>query len=251
VAQHRRRDERGVDDVVRARYAQLEFLQSHPSGRIERTAAVLEGRVHRVRKCCGYGCAMVWRVAELEAIRAGRIDLAFRRWDRPRLLAGTQMRTAVGLVEVLAVDKIAVERISERQARRAGAGSRDELLARLAKARAEQPVFRIRLRYAGPDPRVALRERGELSGDERAELIARLDRFDRAAPAGPWTRTTLAAIADHPATRAPDVAAQLGRDTAPFKRDVRKLKELGLTESLEIGYRLSPRGRALLDGLKD
>jgi ribosomal protein S19E (S16A) len=28
---------------------------------------------------------------------------------------------------------------------------------------------------------------------------------------------------------------------------VRKLKELGLTESLEVGYRLSPRGRALLD----
>ena len=135
---------------------------------------------------------MVWRVAELEAIRAGHIDLAFRRWDRPRLLAGTQMRTAVGLVEVLAVDRVAVQRISERQARRAGAGSRDELIARLAKARADQPVYRITLRYAGPDPRVALRERAELSDEERAELVARLDRFDRAAPAGAWTRTTLA-----------------------------------------------------------
>jgi hypothetical protein len=31
-----------------------------------------------------------------------------------------------------------------------------------------------------------------------------------------------------------------------FKADVRKLKELGLTESLEVGYRLSPRGRAVL-----
>jgi hypothetical protein len=205
VAQHGRRDERGVDDVVRARYAQLEFLQSHPSGRIERVAAVLEGWVHRVRKCCGYGGAMVWRVAELEAIRAGRIDLAFRRWDRPRLLAGTRMRTAVGLVEVLAVDEVAIERISERQARRAGVSSRDE----------------------------------------------RLDRFDRAAAAGPWTRRTLAVIAEQPATRAPDLAARLGRQTAPFKRDVRKLKELGLTESLEVGYRLSPRGRAWLDGPAD
>ena len=33
-----------------------------------------------------------------------------------------------------------------------------------------------------------------------------------------------------------------------FKRDVRKLKELGLTESLEIGYRISPRGETLLGG---
>jgi hypothetical protein len=32
----------------------------------------------------------------------------------------------------------------------------------------------------------------------------------------------------------------------PFKIDVRKLKNLGLTESLDIGYRLSPRGRAYL-----
>ena len=51
-------------------------------------------------------------------------------------------------------------------------------------------------------------------------------------------------IADRPATRAPDLAASLGRETARFKADVRKLKELGLTESLEVGYRLSPRGRA-------
>jgi hypothetical protein len=33
---------------------------------------------------------------------------------------------------------------------------------------------------------------------------------------------------------------------APFKRRVRQLKELGLTESLEVGYRLSPRGRTVL-----
>ena len=190
---------------------------------------------------------MVWRVAELEAIRAGRIDLAFRRWERPRLRAGTQMRTAIGLVEVIAVGEVALEQISERQARRAGAKSRDELIGRLAR-HPERPVFRIALRYAGPDPRVALRERADLSAEERAQLLARLDRFDRAASTGAWTRTTLAAIAAHPALRAPDLAAQLGRETAPFKRDVRKLKELGLTESLEVGYRLSPRGRALLDG---
>ena len=59
---------------------------------------------------------------------------------------------------------------------------------------------------------------------------------------------TLAAIDRRPATRAPDLAEGLGRETAVFKRDVRKLKELGLTESLEKGYRLSARGRALMRG---
>ena len=47
--------------------------------------------------------------------------------------------------------------------------------------------------------------------------------------------------------RAGDLAAELGPGALAFKADVRKLKALGLTESLEIGYRLSPRGRAWLD----
>ena len=42
----------------------------------------------------------------------------------------------------------------------------------------------------------------------------------------------------------------VGREKPPFKRDVRKLKELGLTESLERGYRLSPRGRAVLERME-
>jgi hypothetical protein len=39
-------------------------------------------------------------------------------------------------------------------------------------------------------------------------------------------------------------------ETQAFKTDVRKLKGLGLTESLEVGYRLSPRGVALLAALR-
>jgi hypothetical protein len=53
---------------------------------------------------------------------------------------------------------------------------------------------------------------------------------------------TLEVIAASPGVRAADLAARLGRETAPFKLDVRKLKALGLTLSLEVGYRLSPRG---------
>jgi predicted transcriptional regulator len=112
--------------------------------------------------------------------------------------------------------------------------------------RAPAPIWRIGLRFAGADPRVALRTRSELGADERAALLDRLDRYDAASRHGPWTREVLALIRDHPGRRAPDLARGLGRETQSFKRDVRKLKELGLTESLEIGYRLSPRGAALL-----
>jgi len=108
----------------------------------------------------------------------------------------------------------------------------------------ERPLYRIELRLAGPDPRVALRERSDISPAERAQIDTRLARLDAASRHGPWTRRVLEVIAEQPGTRAPDLAASLGRETAPFKADVRKLKELGLTESLQIGYRLSPRGRA-------
>jgi hypothetical protein len=73
----------------------------------------------------------------------------------------------------------------------------------------------------------------------------RLDRLDTAA-GSPWTRATLGLIREHPATRAADLAVQLGMERAPFKENVRKLKRLGLTISLEKGYRLSPRGEAFL-----
>ena len=109
-------------------------------------------------------------------------------------------------------------------------------------------LYRIGFHLAGPDPRIELRERDDIGPAERAEIDARLARFDSASRRGPWTATVLALIAERPATRAPDLAAELGRETAPFKADVRKLKELGLTESLERGYRLSPRGRAYLLG---
>jgi hypothetical protein len=188
---------------------------------------------------------MLIRPAELEAIRRGDVDVAYRRWDRARLNVGTRMRTAVGLVEATSVEVIDVDSITDDDARRGGVDSRETMLKLLA-AHPERPVYRVGLRYAGPDPRVALREHADVTEDERAQLLAKLDRLDNASRHGSWTRAALEIIERRPAVRAPDLAAELGLETVVFKRDVRKLKELGLTESLAIGYRLAPRGRAVL-----
>jgi hypothetical protein len=109
-------------------------------------------------------------------------------------------------------------------------------------------VWRVEFHHAGDDPRAALRQAADLSAEEVAGLRARLD---RAARDGPWTHPTLRLIGDRPGVRAAELAAAVGRERHPFKTDVRKLKELGLTESLEVGYRLSPRGRALLAASPD
>ncbi|GIJ70493.1 hypothetical protein [Virgisporangium ochraceum] len=186
------------------------------------------------------------RPAELTAIRAGEIDLAFRRWERPRVRAGTRMRTAVGLVEVTSVDRVPVRSLTAADARRAGAPSLVALRQGLDRVHPERPVYRIGLRYAGADPRHELRE-AVPDPDEIGAIRQWLDRLDRASPTGPWTRATLLLIDELPATRAPDLAHRMGRDTPSFKQNVRKLKERGLTESLDIGYRLSARGAAVLD----
>ena len=155
-------------------------------------------------------------------------------------MQGTRLRTAIRLVEVPSIDQTTIEAITPSDALRTGSSSIEELVAFL-RQHPERPLFRIGLRYAGPDPRLALREDADLSDDDRARLAARLLRFDRASSRGPWTTPVLELIHRRPGVR----AGELGLETAVFKRDVRKLKELGLTESLEIGYRLSPRGQAL------
>jgi len=186
------------------------------------------------------------RPAELASIRAGDIDVAFRRWDRPRVKVGTRMRTAVGLVEVTSVDRVPVGSLTAADAHRAGAASLAALRHGLDRLHPDRPVYRIGLRYAGVDPRQALREAVPDAAEIDA-IVAWLDRLDRASPTGPWTRATLLLIDELPATRAPDLAQRMGRDTPAFKQNVRKLKERGLTESLDIGYRLSARGAAVLD----
>jgi hypothetical protein len=175
-------------------------------------------------------------------IRDGSITLTFRRWKRQQALPGRRYRTPAGMLEVEAVD--IVEDLSEDEARRAGFASRDAVLAALRGSESD-PIYRIRFHpVLEPDPRDVLAHDDALGEAELAELDRRLARLDRASSHGPWTAETLAIIAARPEVRAADLAAALGRERAPFKLDVRKLKALGLTISLERGYRLSPRGEA-------
>ena len=184
----------------------------------------------------------------LEAIRDGRVDLAFRRWERARVRPGSRRRTAVGVLEVGKVETVERSLLTDADAHRAGFDSLNDLLAMLDR-RDRGEIHRIELRYAGADPRIELRNRADLTDAELDEIARRLQRFDEASRHGPWTRATLELIAEQPEVRAEELAAQMGREKLPFKRDVRKLKELGLTESLSPGYRLSPRGETVLKAL--
>ena len=190
---------------------------------------------------------MLFRPATLQGIADGSVTLAFRRWDRPRVRPGGRQRTPVGVVAFDTVEAVARDSLTEEDARDAGLAGLNELLA-LVDRRPSGEIYRVELRLAGPDPRVTLREAVPAAG-QIDEISRRLERLDRSSRHGPWTLAVLRSIADQPGVRAADLATSHGRERAPFKLDVRKLKELGLTESLRPGYRLSPRGRAVLEAL--
>jgi hypothetical protein len=185
-------------------------------------------------------------------IADGTVTVTFRRWKRRQVIAGHRYRTGhriVGriMIEVDDVREVDPVRISNADARRAGFPDVQTLVGQLP-GEGDLPLFRIAFHVVTePDPRSVLAASSELTASDRAEIDRRLDRLDRASTHGPWTRPVLEIIAARPATRAADLAAGFGRETQPFKTDVRKLKNLGLTESLEVGYRLSPRGRAYLE----
>lgn len=181
----------------------------------------------------------------LARVADGTVTLAVRRWRRPTVRTGGTLVTPVGVLSIDEVSVVDEHDITDVDAVRAGYATRTALLDELGTRPGE--LYRVAFHLRGPDPRIALRQRDELTGDDAAELGRRLGRLDRASHHGPWTRAVLALIAERPGTRAGDLADVLGQGRLEFKADVRKLKALGLTESLPIGYRLSPRGRAWLD----
>lgn len=170
----------------------------------------------------------------------GSITLTFRTWSRPQAKAGGHYRVGGMLLEATAVDLVAVATITDDEARRAGEADRAALLKRLGAA---DDVWRIELRCLGRDDRIDRREDDALDADALAAIRARLTRLDRGQP---WTTSTLRLIGRYPGIVSTKLAEHAKMDRPAFKLNVRKLKEMGLTESLLTGYRLSPRGEAVL-----
>jgi hypothetical protein len=193
-----------------------------------------------------------------EAIRAGTVTQAFRRWDAPRVKVGGLQLTAAGLVRFDGVSRVRdPEKLTASDARKAGVKDLATLQRFLA-PRERKPsarggkggdtVYRIRLSWAGEDPRLALRE-SLPDAETLSGIAARLRRLD-ARPAGPWSREILEWIRDNPRVVSKELAALRGVELLPMKVDIRKLKALGLTISHDVGYELSPRGTAYLEWLE-
>jgi hypothetical protein len=179
-------------------------------------------------------------------IADGSLTLTFRRWRTRQAIVGHRYRTTAGILEVDEVQLIDVADITEADARAAGAPDVATAIGEL-RGTDDLPVTRVRFHVVhDPDPRAVLAAADALTDEDVADIGRRLERMDRAAAHGPWTLAALQAIAARPEVRAGDLAEAAGRERLEFKRDIRKLKALGLTLSFPIGYRLSARGEAYL-----
>jgi hypothetical protein len=184
--------------------------------------------------------------ATADGIADGSITLVLRRWDAPRARPGGTQRTPAGTIRIEDVTEYPGDyRVSVAQARAAGYRDAESAQAALDRRPAKH-VYAIMVSYVGADERPALAADDALTDDDVAAISRRLARFDTASAAGPWTRRYLQLIRDNETVRAPDLAAREGLDVPRFKRRVRQLKGLGLTISLPVGYRISPRGKAFL-----
>ena len=188
---------------------------------------------------------MLFKTFTHEPIRRGQITLTIRRWRAPQAKVGGQYRLHTGgAIEVTSLEVVEESALTEADARASGFKSLKALGQWLGSQDGE--LYRVGLKYIGEiaDPRAELAESDDLSPADIADLRARLDRMDGDHP---WTRDVLWLIEDNEGVRAGDLAPAVSMETQRFKTNVRRLKSLGLTQSLGTGYRVSPRGLAFLE----
>ena len=194
---------------------------------------------------------MMFKQRFLPGIVDGSVTCSYRYWKRPQVVVGNFYRIQnIGHIEVTGVRQAKPGGIRQADAVASGFESRKALTDYLAEFEAsDRTLYRVDFRYAGlredqlPD-RTAVSDAAEVE-----KLLKALDLRDKNSKVGPWTRATLKLVGRQPGKSSAILAEKLGRDRAELKTDMRKLKKLGLTESLGVGYRLSVKGESLLPKL--
>lgn len=191
---------------------------------------------------------MLIKSVHLHGIKSGTIKLAFRMWEKPRVKEGTLLKTFIGLVKVTRITRIEEGQITKKDIRDAGFENMEQLLNSLQQSDGGN-LYKIALRYHAEDPRIKVREQKTLTDSAYAELKNTLVRLDKNSRQGMWTKKVLLAIQNNPHLKAAEVAKLTGFEKQWLKLNIRKLKNLGLTISHEVGYELSPLGKAFVKKL--
>lgn len=191
---------------------------------------------------------MIFKPSHLEGIKTGKITLAFRKWKKSAVRKGSRIKTEMAVVEISDISEIGIGEITNRDAVNAGFDSLESLLKSLNSVE-EGIVFKMKVRYYSEDPRIALRANTAIADKDFEGLKKKLERLDKYSKDGNWTIAVLEMIRMNPRLRAADLAEMMNKEKHALKINIRKLKNLGLTISHEVGYTLSPLGEYTLKKL--
>src|SRR5438094_7889631 len=100
-----------------------------------------------------YAAGVLFEQRFWAGIADGAVTMTFRRCKRQQVLAGRRYRTPGGIVEVQAVDVIGEDKVTDRDARRAGFPSAATLVAQLRGTPGDL-IYRVAFTIVNePDPR--------------------------------------------------------------------------------------------------
>ncbi|NNF36541.1 MAG: ASCH domain-containing protein [Saprospiraceae bacterium] len=185
----------------------------------------------------------------MKKIKSGEVTSALRKWKRPTVKQGGTLITRVGQLSIDKLEKISLGDVDHHILKACGIEDLESWKKKFYDKR-EGDLYLIRFSIKGPDPRIGLRENTNWSKDELIKIKKKLLTWDKNSGA-PWTLKVMNYILKYPQRRAADMALQLNIEKDILKPNIRKLKAQGLTISHSIGYELSPRGKALLQKLKN
>jgi len=177
----------------------------------------------------------------LEKIVTGKITRVYRLWKKPMVIPGGTQLTQAGLLKIIDIQEVDAKKLTSEELR-----DSDQSIASLQKLVPKNGIlFEIRVQFEGADPRISLRNKALENMEDYHDLKIKLDKYDKSRY-GPWTQI-LDEIKKHPGNKAQILADNLGFEKLWLKTQIRKLKALGLTISLEVGYILSTRGLSYLE----
>lgn len=190
---------------------------------------------------------MLFKSKILKKIADGEVTIAFRKWNRPSVKTNGTLKTSVGLLKIMSVEKVLLSHVTQSEIEKAGYTCMTQLEAEL-NMKKEGQIYCISFQLTGPDPRIELRETTDLSANELDVLIQKLEKWNsnEQAPIKNWVYRIFLFLYDEPGGFARHYAAKLNVEKEWLKTNMRKLKNLGLTISEGRGYTLSKRGVTVL-----
>lgn len=178
-------------------------------------------------------------------VASGEITVTWRLWKYAHVRPGRVYATGFGgAIEVEDLCQVRAADLTEADAAEVGLSGTASLIELVrshtgATVTPDTVLYRVQFHYLPEAP-----AKPQLPLDV---IEQRLQKLDAASPTGPWTLQALRLIEDNPGLVARALALEAGLPRDVFKANVRKLKALGLTRSLTVGYELTELGQTYLD----